>query len=147
MLISSLVLGLILGFFYGIVSNNIPNLAEQLGAYYSSDSMISFSQMINPSLGSFSFVSLLRFWSIIALWVIGFLKNKALAIPIFILRGLSIGFLIQVIGIGVLPQSIIFIFTYFFITSKYKSEKQEYCMALLLSLGSIVFLNVFEAFF
>jgi len=128
LLIASLTLGLILGFFYGTIS------PMQL-AYNS---------------GSFSYMSLFRFSSIFLLWLIGFLKNQFFAIPIFILRGLSIGFLAHELGIYVFPQAACFIFSYFFITSKYKLVKnnnKEYFMTLLLATGIIAFLNVFEVFF
>ena len=128
LLITSLALGLILGFFYSII-NPVQHA---------------------HSIGSFSYISLFRFSSIFLLWFIGFLKNQLFAIPIFILRGLSIGFLAHELGIYIFPQAACFIFSYFLITNKYKLVKnnnKEYFITLLLATGIIAFLNVFEVFF
>ena len=139
LLIASLLLGLVLGFLYGNIQDtetsvNLSNIFyENRQLYY-----------------NFSYISLFRFSSIIILWLIGFFKNQFITIPIFILRGLSIGFLASQIGIYVLPQAICFIFAYFFIVSKYKLVKnsnKEYFINFLLAIGIIAFLNIFEVFF
>ena len=119
-----LLVGLILGFAYARFSGNYIHFE-----------------------GSFSFTSIIRFSSLIILWILNFFKNKILVMPIFFVRGVSIGFLSFYVSFLIIPWAVIFIFSYFFIISKYESDKKEYLTTLLMVICIIVFLNVLELAF
>ena len=103
--------------------------------------------IIYISTGSFSFASITRFSSLIILWGLKFFKNKILVFPIFFIRGVSIGFLSLYMNFLIIPWAVIFIFSYFFIISKYETEKKEYLTTLLMIICIITFLNVLELAF